>query len=151
MKILDATCGGRMMWFDKKHPDVIYLDKRKENHKLPNGRTLYVQPDVKADFTCMPFNDNSFYLVVFDPPHLSKLGKTSFMNKTYGKLPVDWQPVIKAGFDECMRVLKPNGTLIFKWNENEIPVKTIIKTIGQQPLFGHPTMAGKTVWMSFIK
>ncbi|GBR74607.1 hypothetical protein NO1_1754 [Candidatus Termititenax aidoneus] len=28
-KILDACCGGRMMWFDKHHPDVLYVDSRK--------------------------------------------------------------------------------------------------------------------------
>ena len=24
--VLDATCGGRMMWFNKRHPLALYLD-----------------------------------------------------------------------------------------------------------------------------
>lgn len=27
--ILDACCGGRMMWYNKKHPNAIYIDIRK--------------------------------------------------------------------------------------------------------------------------
>ena len=28
--ILDACCGGRMMWFNKNHPNCLYIDIRKE-------------------------------------------------------------------------------------------------------------------------
>ena len=31
--ILDVTCGGRSMWFNKKHPNAIYTDIREEVHK----------------------------------------------------------------------------------------------------------------------
>lgn len=27
--VLDACCGGRMMWFDKKNPGVLYVDVRR--------------------------------------------------------------------------------------------------------------------------
>lgn len=27
-KILDVTCGGRSIWFNKHHPAAIYCDKR---------------------------------------------------------------------------------------------------------------------------
>ena len=51
-----------------------------------------------------------------------------------------------------MRVLKPNGTLIFKWNEQQIPTSRIIEIIGQKPLFGHTSgKGGKTIWMCFLK
>lgn len=60
--------------------------------------------------------------------------------------------MIKDGFDECMRVLKPNGTLVFKWNEYDIPVKDIIKVIGKEPLYGHKSgKQSKTHWMCFMK
>ena len=26
--ILDAACGGRMFWFNKKHPRALYIDNR---------------------------------------------------------------------------------------------------------------------------
>lgn len=29
-KILDACCGSRMFWFDKKNPNVLFMDKRTE-------------------------------------------------------------------------------------------------------------------------
>lgn len=29
-KILDACCGSRMFWFDKKNPNVLFMDKRAE-------------------------------------------------------------------------------------------------------------------------
>ncbi|ERT60374.1 hypothetical protein HMPREF1254_0699 [Prevotella sp. BV3P1] len=51
-----------------------------------------------------------------------------------------------------MRVLKPNGTLIFKWNEVQIPIRKIIDVIGCEPLFGHTTRrSSTTVWMAFMK
>ena len=24
--ILDACCGSRMFWFDRRHPDVVFMD-----------------------------------------------------------------------------------------------------------------------------
>ncbi len=29
-KILDVTCGGRSIWFNKHHPAAVYCDKRRE-------------------------------------------------------------------------------------------------------------------------
>lgn len=151
-RILDATCGSRMMWFDKNNPDAIFADKRTEKHILCDGRVLEINPDIEYDFTNMPFENESFHLIVFDPPHLEKLGKTSWMAKKYGKLFPDWEMDIKAGLSECMRVLKPNGTLIFKWNQRDISVNKIIEVIEYKPLFGHTTSTnGLTIWMTFIK
>ncbi len=51
-----------------------------------------------------------------------------------------------------MRVLKPHGTLVFKWSEVEIPLKKVLEAIGTEPLFGH--RSGKnmnTHWMCFMK
>lgn len=68
-KILDATCGARTMWFNKNHPNVIYCDSRSEQHCQiwPNaGRcVLNISPDIVCNFTELPFEDNSFPLVVF--------------------------------------------------------------------------------------
>lgn len=151
-KILDACCGSKMMWFDKINDNVVFADKRSEKHILCDGRAVNISPDIEMDFTSMPFADNSFYLVVFDPPHLNKLGKNSWMAKKYGVLMPTWETDIKAGFEECMRVLKTNGTLIFKWNENQIKINKVIQVIGVQPLFGHPSgRNGQTIWMTFMK
>ncbi len=150
--ILDACCGSRMFWFDKSNPDVLFTDIRTESHILCDGRALEIKPDMEVDFTNIPFEDNTFSLVVFDPPHLNKLGKNSWMAKKYGVLLPSWETDIKGGFDECMRVLKPDGTLIFKWNESQISIKNIIKVIGFKPLFGHTSgRSNKTIWMTFMK
>ena len=154
-RVLDVCCGSRMFWFDKQNKDVLFVDKRKEVLTAKDRekiRTIEINPDIIADFTELPFNDNSFNMVVFDPPHLKTLGETSWMAKKYGKLPNNWKEVISKGFDECMRVLKPNGTLIFKWNESEIKSSEVLEIIPYKPLFGHTTgRQAKTIWMAFMK
>lgn len=152
-KILDACCGSRMFWFDKENKNVDFCDLRVLEDTLCDGRTLEIKPDIVCDFTSLPMKDNTYYLVVFDPPHLIKVGDNSWLAKKYGKLPKDnWQEILQKGFLECMRVLKPNGTLIFKWNENDVSVSTIIDVIGQTPLFGHKSgKREKTHWLCFMK
>lgn len=149
-RVLDACCGSRMFWFDRNHEDTLYMDKRELSDILCDGRKLEVKPDIIADFRNMPFEDNSFYLVVFDPPHLLKAGDNSWLAKKYGKLDRDnWQDDIAQGFDECMRVLKPNGTLIFKWNEDQIKLSEVLEVIAAKPLFGD--RRSKTHWLTFMK
>ena len=148
-RILDACCGSRMFWFNKQNIDVFYMDNRQLSDTLCDGRKLEVNPDVVADFRNMPFSDNAFYLVVFDPPHLKVAGQNSWLAKKYGILSDDWREDIAQGFKECMRVLKPNGTLIFKWNEEQIALKKILNIIDAKPLFGNKR--SKTHWLVFMK
>ena len=148
-KILDVCCGSKMFYFDKQNPKVVFMDKRKETHILCDGRTLEIKPDIVADFKNIPFEDNSFYMVVFDPPHLIKVGETSWIAKKYGRLPKNWEEELRSGFDECMRVLKPNGTLIFKWNEEQIKLSEILKCFSTRPIFGN--RRSKTHWLVFMK
>ena len=148
-RILDACCGSRMFWFDKNNDDVVYMDNRQISDVLCDGRKLEVSPDLVADFRNIPFDDNSFYLVVFDPPHLIKAGVDSWLGKKYGILGQDWRSDIAQGFRECIRVLKPNGTLIFKWNEDQIPLKDVMKCLSKEPLFGN--RRSKTHWLVFMK
>lgn len=150
MKILDACCGSRMFWYDKQNKDTTYVDIRKYYEKLPSGHVVDVKPDIMADFTDLPFGDNEFDLIVFDPPHLIQAGHNSWLAKKYGKLDKDtWPEIILQGFSERNRVLAPNGTLIFKWNDNQIHVKDILKVIGRVPLFGDKR--GATRWLVFNK
>ena len=149
--ILDACCGSRMFWFNKQNPLALFADIREEEHTLCDGRKLEIRPDVVADFRNMPFADNAFKLVVFDPPHFKCLGEKSWMAKKYGKLSAEWAEDLKKGVDECFRVLDSYGVLIFKWNETKIPLSTVLSAIGREPLFGHRTGNFKTIWMAFIK
>ncbi len=62
--ILDACCGGKMFYFDKSDERVLFQDIRSFETTLCDGRPFSVHPDVQADFTDMPYPDNSFSMVV---------------------------------------------------------------------------------------
>lgn len=147
--ILDACCGSRMWHFNKENPNVLFMDNRKLNTNLCDGRKLIVNPDILASFTNIPFDDEAFYLVVFDPPHLKYAGDESFLAKKYGTLPKDWKTLINKGFKECWRVLKTNGTLVFKWSEQQISTSEVLKLIPQSPIVGQ--RRGKTIFLVFFK
>jgi hypothetical protein len=145
-----------MMWFDRANPLAVFVDKRNESFTLCDGRTLNVHPDIVADFTQLPFADESFYLVVFDPPHLATLGTdTSWLAQKYGRLIGDWRDMLREGFVECFRVLKTNGTLIFKWSEHDVPLSQVLDLAPRQPLFGSNAIGGslrsKNHWLCYFK
>ena len=151
-KVLDACCGSRMFWFDKKDDRAVFHDIRKESHVLCDGRDLLINPDVQGSFVDMPFKDEQFNLVILDPPHLKNAGDNSWLAKKYGKLTGNWQKDLKLGFSECFRVLKTGGTLIFKWNEDQIKVSEILALTDQKPLIGHRSgKASNTHWICFTK
>lgn len=157
--ILDATCGSRSIWFDKRNPLTLFVDRRREHHEAvfgvsqPARRTLDIAPDVIADFTDLPFPDETFWHVVFDPPHFVDAKATQWYCKAYGTLSaVNWREVLTRGFAECWRVLKTNGTLIFKWAEVSIPTRDLFPCFPASPLYGH--RSGKksgTHWLAFFK
>ena len=158
VSVLDVASGSRMFWFDRKDPRALFVDKRREAHSLPDksskggSRELIVDPDLQADFRALPFGDESFPLVVFDPPHLIRAGKKSWLAKKYGKLEGDWKDDLSQGFAECFRVLAPFGTLIFKWNENDVPVSQILALTPERPLFGNRCgKLNKSHWLVFQK
>jgi len=151
--ILDPCCGSKMFWFDKDNGDVVFGDIRRESHTLCDGRALEICPDVQMDFTALPFAANTFSMVVFDPPHLVNVGKNSWMAKKYGRLDkATWRRTLAAGFSECFRVLQPGGTLIFKWNEDQILVSDVVSLTEYKPLFGHKSgKNSRTHWICFLK
>lgn len=157
-RVLDACCGSRMFWFDRQNADAVFVDIRSESHELTDrssrggSRSLVICPDIQADFTALPFPDAHFPLVVFDPPHLVRNGRSGWLAKKYVKLGEDWREDLRRGFAECFRVLRPDGTLIFKWNEHEVKVSEVLALTPEKPLFGN--RCGKTAkshWLVFIK
>ena len=168
-KILDVACGGKMFYFDKNDDRVLFCDNRKIETTLCDGRHFEIKPDIVCDFTALPFEDNSFRLVVFDPPHLTRCtGKskykeiygslseihtpTGWQQIKYGALYADWREMLTKGFKECFRVLEPDGILIFKWNETDIKVSEVLALAKEKPIFGH--ISGKrsnTHWICFMK
>ena len=155
--VLDMCCGPRMMWFDKHNEAAVFQDKRSERHALNRPKRGTVEwtetkPDVLCDFTALPYPDNSFSLVVFDPPHFERSGVPGFLAMKYGWLPKDWREMLARGFREGFRVLKPEGTLIFKWTTTENPVSEILKLTPINPLFGHKSgKQAQTHWLTFMK
>ena len=149
--VLDPCCGSRMFYFDRDDPRVLFCDVRQEETTLCDGRPLVVAPDVVADVTAMPWEDGSFPLVVFDPPHLHA-GATGWQAKKYGTLPSDWRDWMTRAFAECWRVLAPNGTLVFKWHEHRVKLPEVLACAPAEPLLGNRRPgASKTHWVVFFK
>lgn len=84
MEVLDPCCGSRKFYFDKHSPFVIYGDIRDETYTQCDGRLLEVRPDQKMDVTNLPFDDESFSLVIFDPPILNMQGKVHICTNLTG-------------------------------------------------------------------
>ncbi len=148
--ILDACCGSRMFWFDREREGVVFMDARAEEHVLCDGRKLTIAPDVVGDFRKMDFEDASFRMVVFDPPHLLRAGENGWQRKKYGCLNREtWREDIRQGFAECFRVLELGGFLIFKWNEEQVRLGEVLQLAPCRPLFGH--QRGKTHFVVFTK
>ncbi|MCK9394181.1 MAG: SAM-dependent methyltransferase [Methylobacter sp.] len=159
-RVLDPCCGGRMMWGNKQHPDVVFGDQRNEvitvtdrSHGNKSGtRTLRIEPDTLIDFRSLPYQDGEFKLVAFDPPHLVRAGTKSWLTAKYGKLGSDWKDDLRKGFAECFRVLSPDGVLVFKWNETQVKVSEVLALAPFDPLFGHLSgRKGLTHWLVFMK
>jgi ubiquinone/menaquinone biosynthesis C-methylase UbiE len=158
--VLDPCSGSRMMWFNKSNPAVVFGDIRSEtitvtdrsHGKVDGSRTICIEPDTLMDFRALPFDDNSFKLVSFDPPHLVRAGKKSWLAAKYGKLSENWREDISKGFAECLRVLEPGGVLVFKWNETQVKIGEVIQLAPIAPLFGHISgRKGLTHWLVFMK
>ena len=162
-KILDVTCGSRSIWFQKNEPHTLFCDIRQEEWEGDFGRTLtkdgkkkhrhiVVDPDMICDFTKLPFDDETYNLVVFDPPHVPSLTMQSWTRKVYGTLEGAWQEMLHDGFRECMRVLKVGGVLIFKWSDISISTREVIDIFGMEPLFGHRSgKKANTHWICYMK
>lgn len=158
-RILDVACGPMHFYFDKNFPGLVTMDRRKVDKIIyPDNplakKRIHINPDVVGDFRDIPFPDDTFYMVVFDPPHLKWTHEESIMGETYGVLnDATWAMDIQEGFIECMRVLKPNGTLIFKWNDHDITLDELLRAIPYKPIFGNQNRKGRTTthWLVFMK
>ena len=154
--ILDATAGFRMMWFNKHHPNALYLDQRPE-----------CEPDIVGDFRDLnQFPDETFRLIVFDPPHIPKprsnlTAKNAEFIRKFGYLNAEtWQSDLKRGFSELWRDLKPYGILLLKWSNKYVSSDDILRLCSETPLFYQISQTRldldgmkllKTLWFCFMK
>lgn len=127
--ILDPMCGSRMFYFDKNNKSVLFGDIRDETHWTRQYKKLEIHPDQIMDARKLEFPDETFYLVVLDPPHLINCGKTSDMAKSYGVLEKEWHAGMKAIFDEAWRncFMYSNGSqsLAIKSRQQTKPEQTV--------------------------
>lgn len=151
-QVLDPACSIQSFYFDK-HPDYLLTgDIRSVSLYDSKFRKIEINPDQIMDFRKLDFPDESFNLVIFDPPHLWNCGKTSSMGMRYGVLNKDtWKKDIRSGFDECWRVLKKGGTLIFKWTEKDVTIAELIYVLGRTPLIGNKQPKTNGFWFVFYK
>ena len=141
-QILDPCCGSRMMYFDKENPNVLFCDNRTLHTHLCDGRALDVEPDITCDFRELPFPTATFRHVVFDPPHLISGGEASWIIKKYGRLPRNgWKKYLRRGF----------GTLIFKWSEEDIPLKDVMPLFPNEPVYGNLARNNRQIFLVFYK
>lgn len=155
--ILDACCGAKGWWIQKNHPNVIYMDIRKEKKGFIAFRpNTEIQPDVQADYKNIPFPDKSFKLIAWDPPHLNQAeSKTDLYLLHYGVLKQKgWEKDLRKAFDELWRVLDDYGVMIFKWSDQRIPFKDVLNIFPEKALFGttsNQRKNSKTRYFTFIK
>jgi hypothetical protein len=80
---------------------------------------------VVADFRALPFSDNTFPVVVFDPPHLERVGDEAWMGKnTVGSTKTPGATTCALGLLRLSGFCGHMG-FIFKWNETQIPVSRV--------------------------
>tara|TARA_R100000808_G_C2147665_1_gene155689 strand:+ start:2031 stop:2507 length:477 start_codon:yes stop_codon:yes gene_type:complete len=151
--ILDVCCGGRMMWFDKNNKNTLYCDIREvEKGVIESCPNWECKPDIIADYKDLPFNNNSFKLIVWDIPHIIK-DSGGLINVKYGHLGNNWEEDTKKAFDCIWSKLDIHGTLIFKYSDIDIPVNKMLKLFPQKALFGTRTKksVNSTYWIVFFK
>jgi len=151
--ILDATAGGRMMWFQKNWPTVIFMDERVRTQGFMRTRPNFeIQPDIIASYRKIPIK-KKFNLVVFDPPHTIRKGTGGIIAERYGRLNLaDWEQNLAEGFEQTWAHVKKYGFLIFKWCETDKKIKDIEQFFPDPPLFGTRTgKNNKTIWLIFQK
>ena len=160
--ILDATTGGKHIWHEQMKDDdrVVFSDLRNvdEGELEVRRQNWSVDPDVLADTRQLPYKDESFDLVCFDPPHrVNENGMdqlTGILLRKYGALRAEtWQADLKASFDELWRVLRPGDTLTFKWADETKAHGEVLDQLDQTPLYGTNTAKGddSTKWWVFHK
>lgn len=152
-EILDVCCGGKMFWWDKNNKDTLFCDIRQHDkgyiEACPNWAC---EPDIIADYRDLPFSEESFSLIVWDIPHIKK-DSGGIISKKYGSLGDNWKEDSKKAFDSIWRVLKKNGTLIFKYSDLDIKLKDMLDLFPEKPLFGtiSKKAVNNTYWIVFFK
>ena len=105
--VLDPTYGEGNWWTRWQPPAMIATDIDQDK-----------SPDAPEEFTALRFDDETFDAVAFDPPYRLNGRPDPGFDLKYGTgARAGWQErhaLIRAGIEECARVLKPGGALLVK-------------------------------------
>ena len=129
MKILDISAGNRAVWFNKTHPDAVYVDIRPEVSPTIVANSMHLPPEVGTEFT----------LIIFDPPHVN-FGATAELSKTYGYHTTEQiREIVRESVREAHRVSLPDALMAFKWNNHDQKLDRILSLMAEwwEPLVGH--------------
>jgi hypothetical protein len=161
--ILDATAGNRHIWGKNKHPEgVIFFDKE-VNLKIP--------ADVIGTWDKLPFPDNSFDCIIFDPPHTMN----DVMNWKESSRALHFDPQEKAGgswwsfFKNKQsyrtQILKGqrefariSPRMCLKWNDCDITIELVLSLFtewNEVIRYSHTSKSGisksKTWWVKLVR
>jgi len=93
---LDATYGSGNFWDGSAHVQVTAHDS--DPTRAPDG---------VADFRALPYDNESFDVVLFDPPHLADAGEQSLMRERFGTYDQDELTLaMRKGAVEAWRVAR---------------------------------------------
>lgn len=94
-----------------------------------------------CDSRHLPFPDQTFDLLSFDPPHMC-VGPASHMAEAYGHwTTAEILDLVERTAPEAHRVAKPEALLTLKWNDHDIKLPRILALLSQywEPLYGQTT------------
>jgi len=112
--VLDCTYGYGKFWTEHTPQTLIGTDLNPD--KALDGKS--------TDFTNLPYPDNYFATVIFDPPYKLNGTPSHQSDERYGvNTTVRWQDrheLINKGIEECARVLQPRGHLLIKCQDQVV-------------------------------
>lgn len=155
--VLDATAGNRMMWGNRKTPtNVVFMDKE---------IGLRIPPDIFAVWEKLPFRDNVFFNVIYDPPHM-RHGKNSryrdpkgaTSHGTWWGIVENKKQLLKSMLLAQIEFARVSDRLHLKWNETHYDLFVVLKCFVDWVFVRkweyksqRRTGKSKTWWIAFIR
>jgi hypothetical protein len=108
-RVLDACCRVGAEWATSRRHDCVMSDS-----------DIACRPAVVSDMRFLPFADESFEEIFFDPPHMIRNDKWSTMYQKnwrgfgFWRSRAEWENALRLCDSEFARVIRPGGVLHVK-------------------------------------